>query len=86
MTDKYLSRLRASLKNSNISFDKDDLISSAVLLHDHCFKSFLLFSHWMDDRGAERLRDDARGFSTRVVSSFCLGKDDIFIGQSMFKG
>lgn len=81
-----MSRLRSRVKESHISKDKNDLVSSALLPLQDYLEPLLLFTHLMESGGAEKLV--AQGHSPEVVASFSCTPEDIFIGgpQSRLRG
>ena len=81
VTEKYLSRLRHALGGFSSSFDKEDVISSAILLEQDQLTPLVLWSHLMDERGAERLQE-TRLFSSSVVEKYSCGPQDVFIGET----
>ena len=82
VTEKYLSRLRHALGGFSSSFDKEDVISSAMVLEQDQLTPLVLWSHLMDEHGAERLQE-TRLFSPAVVAKYSCGAEDVFIGEAL---
>lgn len=84
VTEKYVSRLRSAVRSSTSTFDKEDVISSALLLQEPLLQPLLLCSHLMDGHGAERLMESPHQFSPHVIGKYCCGTEDVFIGECGF--
>ena len=82
VTEKYLTRLRHALRSFSSSFDKEDIISSAMVLEQDQLTPLVLWSHLMDEHGAERLQE-TRLFSPAVVAKYSCGPQDVFIGETL---
>ena len=82
VTEKYLTRLRHALRSFSSSFDKEDIISSAMVLEHDQLNPLVLWSHLMDDHGVERLHQ-TRLFSPAVVAKYSCGPQDVFIGEAL---
>ena len=82
VTEKYLTRLRHALRSFSSSFDKEDIISSAMVLEQDQLTPLVLWWHLMDEHGAERLQE-TRLFSPAVVAKYSCGPQDVFIGEAL---
>ena len=82
VTEKYLTRLRHALRSFSSSFDKEDIISSAMVLEQDQLTPLVLWWHLMDEHGAERLQE-TRLVSPAAVAKYSCGPQDVFIGETL---